>query len=76
MDLLTLLLISSGVLCLLLVILLIVWAVSPQPKMHENRREDARQELRNIKDEIEHEAAAEITPYKPTRLSRPGKQRL
>lgn len=74
MDLTLALMITGAALLLLLVILLIVWAVRPEPRKTD--RKDSKEELENIKDEIEHEAIEEVAPYKPTRLDRPGKKRL
>jgi len=74
MDLTIALMITGAALLVLLIILLIVWALKPQPRRTE--RSDSKEELKNIKEEIEHEAMEEVAPYKPARLDRPGKKRL
>jgi hypothetical protein len=74
MDLITSLIVSAVALSVLLVALLVVWALAPSPR--EAVRTDSREELKHIKEEIEHEAMEEVAPYKPARLAKPSSKRL
>ena len=76
MGLATTLAISAAMLGLLLLILLIVWAMAPAPRKRGNNSESAREDMKHIKEEVEHEAMEEVAPYKTARLSRPSKKRL
>ena len=76
MDVIVTLMISAGILVLLLVILLIVWAMMPDSKKRVNNRESAKEDIKHIKEEIQHEAMEEIAPYRPPKLSTPSRKRL
>lgn len=75
MDVVTLLLISTGLLAFILILLVVLWAV--RPSRHENFRDEG--ELDEIKHQVEmegeREAEEELMPYKPPRLDAPRQRK-